>query len=50
MTLTELNWKSEKPTVGGLYWRRNGENDKPQLALVFKGPHGLIARIVKESE
>ena len=48
MTLTELNWKSEKPTVGGLYWRRNGKNDTPQLALVFKGPDGLIARIVKE--
>ena len=48
MTLTELNWKSETPTAGGLYWRRNGKNDKPQLVLVFKGPHGLIARIVKE--
>ena len=48
MTLTQLNWKSEKPTVGGLYWRRNGKNDTPQLALVFKGPDGLIARIVKE--
>ena len=48
MTLTELNWKSETPTAGGLYWRRNGKNDKPQLVLVFKGPDGLIARIVKE--
>jgi hypothetical protein len=48
MTLTELNWKSGKPTVRGLYWRRNGKNDKPQLAVVFKGVHGLKVRIVTE--
>lgn len=48
MTLTELNWKSEKPIVRGLYWRRNGKHDKPHLMFVFKGPHGLVARTVDE--
>jgi len=48
MTLTELIWKSEKPTVPGLYWRRNGKNDRPRLTLVFKGPNGLMARSVAE--
>ena len=48
MTLTELIWKSEKPTVPGLYWHRNGKNDRPRLTLVFKGPNGLMARSVAE--
>jgi len=46
--LTGLIWTNEKPTVPGLYWRRNGEHQVPYLALVFKGPNGLLARIVEE--
>ena len=43
-----LPWTTEKPTVRGLYWRRNGKGQEATLMFVFEGPDGLYARIVDE--